>query len=242
MKAKLIIYFIFWIFFIYSCTENVNVSVPTQDTTSANFALILCEGLWGYNNSSVSKLNLFTYDVINDFTFFANPNFKIGDTGNDIALKGDTFFVVVTTSKVLEIFNSKTGKLIDYITFQEGSAPRHIAIINDTLVAVTDLFKDCVYLVNIVSKNIVNTILVGPAPEFVEFYDGKLFVVNSGYGDYRAKEPKAGTLSVVDIKLGKEIQNVFIAPNPIEVLIDRLRKRLFVSYNHLPSLKDSIGG
>ncbi|MCX7908421.1 MAG: hypothetical protein N2560_02745, partial [Ignavibacteria bacterium] len=47
---------------------------------------------------------------------------------------------------------------------------------------------------------------------------------------------------VVDIKLGKEIQNVFIAPNPIEVLIDRLRKRLFVSYNHLPSLKDSIGG
>lgn len=242
MNAKLTIYLVCF-FILASCNDNkLPVETSDLDTTSKNIALILCEGLWGYNNTTVSKLNLNTLAIINDFTSLFNPNFKIGDTGNDIAIKGDTFFVVVTTSKVLEYFDVKTGKLLGYITFEGNAAPRHLAIINDSTYAVTDLYKDCVYFVNLNKKKIEKTILVGPAPEFIEYYNGKLFVANSGYGDYRAKEPKAGTLSVVDVASGEEIQNVKLFPNPIEVLIDPDRERAFVSYNHLPSLKDSIGG
>lgn len=243
MITKLQISSLLIVLLLLSCKENpTDNALKFPDTTNSNFALILCEGLWGYNNSTVSKLNLRTYEVQNDFTSLVNKNFKIGDTGNDIAMKGDTFFVVVTTSKALEYFEVSTGKLIGYLVFDDNSAPRHIAVINDSIVAITDLYKDCVYLVNISAKIIERSIKVGPAPEFVEYYNGILFVTNSGYGDYRAKEPKAGTLSVVDLTLGREVANIAVGPNPIEVAIDSNRKRLYVSYNHLPSLKDSIGG
>ncbi len=243
MNTNLKIYFLFLILAIFSCRENTNsndISIP--DTTNSNFALILCEGLWGYNNSTVSKLNLIKFDVQNDFTSIVNKNFKIGDIGNDIALKGDTFFVVATTSKALEYFDVQDGKLLGYFAFEGNSAPRHLAVINDSIVSITDLYKDCVYILNISSKKIEKTILVGPAPEFVEYFNGQLYVANSGYGDYRASEPKAGTLSIVDVNAGKEVANLFVAPNPIEIAIDGNRHRLFVSYNHLPSLKDSVGG
>ncbi|MFN3269145.1 MAG: hypothetical protein ACK42G_01025, partial [Candidatus Kapaibacteriota bacterium] len=124
MNTNLKIYFLFLILTIFSCRENTNsndISIP--DTTNSNFALILCEGLWGYNNSTVSKLNLITFDVQNDFTSIVNKNFKIGDIGNDIALKGDTFFVVATTSKALEYFDVRDGKLLGYFAFEGNSAP-----------------------------------------------------------------------------------------------------------------------
>ncbi len=243
MDTKFITYFLIFIFITISCRENSqNPQDFELDTTSSDIALILCEGLWGYNNSIISKLNLRTLQIVNDFTSLVNINFKIGDTANDILIKGDTFFVVVTTSKALEYFDLKTGKLLGYITFEGNSAPRRMTFVNDTLVAITDLYLDCVYIVNISQRRVQQSIKVGPAPEFVEYYDKKLFVANSGYGDYRANEPKASTISVVDINLGKEVETIQVSPNPIEILIDKERNRLYVAYNHLPSIKDSIGG
>jgi len=242
MKAK-IFYFFLLFAILFSCkeaSEGLTINIP--DTTKTNVALILCEGLWGYNNSSISKLNLVSLQIQNNFTSVVNENFKIGDTGNDIAVKGDTFFVVVTTSRVLEYFDVYTGKLLGYITFEGNTAPRHIAIVNDSIVCITDLYKDCVYFVNLLKQRVENIVKVGPAPEFVEYLDGKLYVTNSGYGDYRANEPKAGTLSVIDVKNLSEIANIQLRPNPIEIAIDNKRQQILVSYNHLPSMKDSIGG
>ncbi len=242
-NTKLTIYFILFTFLFISCEENLQNN-PTLgiDTASTNIALVICEGLWGYDNSTVSKINLNTLGVQNNFTSLANTNFKIGDIGNDLLIKGDTFFVVVTTTKALEYFDIKTGKLLGYITFDNNSAPRHIAQINNNLFAITDLYRDCVYIVNLQTQSVEHTISVGPSPEFVEYYNGKLYVTNSGYGDYRSKEPKANTLSVIDVLTWKEIQNLPLPPNPIELVIDYKRNKLFVSYNHLPSLKDSMGG
>ncbi len=243
MNAKLLILFWFLYFLVSSCKENNALNFENNiDSSSSNFALILCEGLWGYNNSIVSKLNLLNFNLIKDFTSNENPNFKIGDLGNDIVLKGDTFFVVVTTSKAVEFFDVKSGKLLGYITFEGNSAPRRLALINDSLFAVTDLYQDCIHIVNYRTKNIVKQIKVGPAPEFVVYFEGKLYVANSGYGDFRANEPKAGTLSVIDVNTLVEERVVHVGPNPIEIVIDGRKKLMFVSYNNLPSFKDSIGG
>lgn len=243
MNAKLLILFWFLYFLFSSCNENNALNFENNsDSTSSNFALILCEGLWGYNNSIVSKLNLLNFNLVKDFTSNENPNFKIGDLGNDIVIKGDTFFVVVTTSKVVEFFDVKSGRLLGYITFEGNSAPRRLALINDSLFAVTDLYQDCIHIVNYRTKKIIRQIKVGPAPEFVAYFDGKLYVTNSGYGDFRANEPKAGTLSVINVSTMEEERVLPVGPNPIEIIIDERRKLMFVSFNHLPSFKDSVGG
>ncbi len=213
-----------------------------KDTSKTNIALVLCEGLYGYDNTTVSKINLSDFTVINDFTSSENPNFRIGDTGNDIIAKGDTFFVVVTGSKAIEYFDLKSGKLLGYIRFEGNYGPRRIAFIADTSVLVTDIYADCIYILNVKDKKVVGKIQVGPAPEFLAIYRDRAFVTNSGYGDFRANEPKAGTLSIVNLKNFQEEKTVWVGPNPIEVIVCEDVGSIFVSYNHLPSLKDSIGG
>lgn len=214
-----------------------------KDTSKTNIALVLCEGLYGYDNTTVSKINLLDFSVINDFTIGENPNFRIGDTGNDIIAKGDTFFVVVTTSKAVEYFDLQNGKLLGYVKFEGNFGPRRIAFINDTLALVTDIYADCLHILNIKDKQTVGKIQVGPAPEFLAIYKDKAFVANSGFGDFRASEPKAGTFSVVNLKSFQEEKNVWVGPNPIEIVVCDDVGSMFVSFNHLPSYwKDSVGG
>lgn len=214
-----------------------------KDTSKTNIALVLCEGLYGYDNTTVSKINLLNFSVINDFTSSENPNFRIGDTGNDIIVKGDTFFVVVTGSKAIEYFELKSGRLLGYIRFEGNYGPRRIAFISDTLALVTDIYADCLHILNVKNKKVVGKIQVGPAPEFLAIYRDKAFVANSGYGDIRANEPNAGTLSVVNLINFWEEKTIRVGLNPIEVIVCDDVGSIFVSYNHLPSFwKDSVGG
>lgn len=214
-----------------------------KDTSKTNIALVLCEGLYGYDNTTVSKINLLDFSVINDFTSGENPNFRIGDTGNDIIAKGDTFFVVVTTSKAIEYFDLRNGKLLGYVKFEGNFGPRRIAFINDSLALVTDFYADCLHILNIKNKQIVGKIQVGPAPEFLGIYKDKVFVANSGFGDLRVNEPKAGTFSVVNLKSFREEKTVWVGPNPIEIVVCEEVGSMFISFNHLPSYwKDSVGG
>ncbi len=227
----------------FGCSNPDTVSDNSnKDTSKTNIAFVLCEGLYGYDNSTISKINLQDFSVINNFTGLENPNFRIGDTGNDIVVKGDTFFVVVTTSKAVEYFDVRTGKLLGYVTFDGNSGPRRIAFVNDTLALVSDFYADCLHILNIKQNKVIGKIQVGPAPEFVAIYRDKAFVANSGFGDLRANEPKAGTLSVINLQNFQEEKNIWVGPNPIEVLVCDDVGSIFVSYNHLPSLKDSVGG
>lgn len=232
------------VLFLFSCSKENSSPVQAIDTTKENIVLVLCEGLWGFNNTTLSKVNLNNYTVVNDFVGKANPNFKIGDIGNDLVVKGDTFFVVVTTSKVIEYFNLSTGKLLGFITLDGNSAPRKLAFLNDSICAVTDLYQDCIHLVNIRSNEVFGRIAVGPAPESIVIVGNLGYVVNSGYGDYRANEPKAGTISIVDFSNGIEAKNIWVGPNPVEAVFAKELNLLIIGYYHLPSLiaKDSVGG
>lgn len=244
MNKSLFAIAFFLLALLLSCEEKSPLEDTPVDSTRNHIALVLCEGLWGFNNTTVSRIKLDDFSVINDFVGLVNPNFKIGDVGNDLIIKGDTFFIVVTTSKILEFFQLSTGKLLGYITFEGNSAPRRIAFLNDSICVVTDLYKDCVYLVNINSRKVQESIFVGPAPEFVVVNENFGYVINSGYGDYRADEPKAGTISIIDFRSRREVQNILVGPNPVEAVLAKDLGFLFVAYYNLPSLfsKDSLGG
>jgi hypothetical protein len=209
----------------------------------ASSVFILCEGNWGMDNSVLMKYDIESENAVQDFFAVANPGLKLGDIANDIVLHDSTALIAVTTARTVEVINATTGKSSGRIIFDRESAPRRIAIINDSLAAVTDLYRHSIAIINYRSLLIVaDKISVGPAPEGIAYYDGLLFVVNSGYGDYLADRPKAGTVSLVSVESLSEVGNFVVGPNPIEILIDKTRNKFYVSYKNLPSRKDSLGG
>ena len=214
---------------------------PVQE--SYNGAYILCEGLWGLDNSSLSRYEFESKSVSQYVYKSANNGQKLGDLASDFVVHNDYALITVTTTRIIEKIELKSGKSLGRMLFADGRAPRKITVINDSLAAVTDLLNHLITFFNPGNLQIIkDSVFVGPAPEGIATAGEVLLVVNSGYGDYLADAPKAGTISVVSINTMQEIGNFYVGPNPIEILINKKYNKFYVSYNNLPSAADSIGG
>ena len=239
---KWIIYI--FLLFLFSCVQDP--SAPKHDNDNKTFsdgAFILCEGIWGQSNSSLARYDQKTENIINEYYKFANPGLSLGDLANDIVLLGDTAFVAVTSTRVIEVFLVETGESLGRIKLPDNSAPREIAIMNDSIAFVSDLYLDVLHVFNPREIRLLDrTIPTGPAPEDVAIYQDLVFTANSGYGYYRKNEPKAGTVSVINAKTGIEIRTLIDLPNVLELLINEEKQLLYCCYYHITAEVDSVGG
>ena len=77
-----------------ACSLEPADDTPTKGEPTANDdrLLILCEGLWGMNNASLSLLD---HGVLTNHWFQQqNPGERLGDTANDILQVNDTLIAI----------------------------------------------------------------------------------------------------------------------------------------------------
>ncbi len=226
----------------FSCTESIPPPSPSHPSDSHG-AYVLCEGLWGHDNATLARIELPSGRVIADV--LAGTGLRLGDIGNDMQRLGDTLYVVVSGARSIECFQVSTARWIGRIRLQHNLYPRQLCIVNDTFGLVTDLYADAVTSVHLRRlEELPERYVVGPAPEGIAAFGDMVFVANSGYGDYRAQEPKAGTLSVLSLSRRTEIATLAVGPNPVTVTVNPRWQRLYVLYLHVPSAwsHDSLGG
>ncbi len=226
-----------------SCIKQPTEPLQVYSTAGKNGAFILSEGIWGMDNSLLSRYSFDNDSLITNFYEYANPGLRLGDLANDIVIWNQTAYIVVTTARTIEAIDTKTGKSLGHLILDGRRAPRKVAILSDSLAAVTDLYDHSLTLFNPSTLTIIREhIITGPAPEGIQAFGSNFYVVNSGYGDYLQSVPKASTLSVIDAYSGNEHRNIPTGINPIEVLINPVKSRLYVAYYNLPSKLDSLGG
>jgi hypothetical protein len=233
----------FSIFFIISCIQTPQIPEEIKENNSVyGDAFILCEGLYGYDNSTLSLYKYQTGKIENDWYAKSNTGLKIGDTANDIAIKGDTAFIAVYTSGVIEIFRTGNGQSLGRIVLPAGSMPRHISIVNDSIAFVTDIKKSSLIKFNPTTMVYLGEIQIGPQPEGIAFYTNFVFTANSAYGDFNWKNKFAETISVIDINSFHEVKKIKAGPNVCEVVVNNKNQKLYAAYYNLASRKDSSGG
>ncbi len=243
MKKIIIIASIFLSMVVSACIEAPNAVLPTDPLLGSHGVFVLSEGLWGSDNSALARIDIAGGACNINYFQSANPNLRLGDNASDIVIKGDTAFVAVSTSSTIEAFSKINGKSYGRIRLPENSQPRKIVIINDTTAYVTLLFKSAIAKFNPKTLSLQEELIAtGPFPEGICRLGDYLYVANSGYGDYFYKQPKAGTISVIDLKSEKEIRNLPCGNNAIEVIASKKSSSIFAAYYNLPSLRDSAGG
>jgi DNA-binding beta-propeller fold protein YncE len=205
---------------------------------SLHGVLVVNEGLKDQDNSTLTYFDAKTGVAVQDFFARQNPGMRLGDTGNGIVVRKGRAYIVVTTSQNIEVIDLPSGRSVGRIRIGEGD-PRKLAIVDDSTAYVT-LFKDAVVRVDPRTLAVGARTAVGPAPEGIAAIAGRVFVANSGMGFYRRHEPKAGTISVLDARTGAETALLAPGPNPVAVLADSTRGRVYVEYGMAGA--DSAGG
>lgn len=173
--------------------QTVDVSFIS---TSAQKLFVLNEGGMGSNNSTLDFLRFKDGKFVNGAFKKMNPDVAtgLGDVGNDIAIHGEEAWIVVNNSGIVEVISAYDETEIAAIPVP---TPRNIAFDNNYAYvtswagafinygadySVMDFKnpKGQVYRINLTTKKVEGSVEVGYQPEGIAYYDGKLYVANSG--------------------------------------------------------------
>jgi hypothetical protein len=204
--------------FFASCSKE-DIETVTELPLGAydNGVLILNQGNFGQDNSSISYLS-------NDFATFqnnaflaVNPTKILGNTGQDIGFYNDLAFVVLNASNKIEIINRYT---LEYVaTIDSGlDNPRFIAFANGKGYVTnwgdggvtTD---DYVATLNLTNYTVSGTISVVEGPERIVENNGKLYVAHQGGYGY------GNTISVINSTSNTVSNTILVGdvPNSLQV-------------------------
>jgi glutamine cyclotransferase len=241
---KKILNFIFFILLI-SLTGCVKELLAPNESGVFNLdddiAIIVNEGLYGYNNASISLLDLNDNSYVENI--FEKVNlYELGDVANDAITQNNFLYVVVSNSKTLFKINLNTMKVISKLTFSGNNFPRKLSIINDSTLLLSDAYSSSIYKVNSNNMEVEKSINVGPQPEAIANFSHYAYVVNSGWGDINKNAANSSTISIIDLNNFVELKKIETGKDPVELAIDTINRYLYVMYYNYPSLKDSVGG
>lgn len=217
----------------FSC-KKPTLNQDEVPTTITNSFLVLNEGLFQHNNSTLTYFNWNTHQQ-HDNLFEAKNGWGMGDTGNDMGIYGSKLYIVMNNSHVVHVLNRYSGKLLEQIHLHEngiGASPRNLAFFQGKVYI--SAFNGYLYKMDTTSFELENKIQLGTNPDQLCVVQNELWVSNSGGlttdGD--------STVSIVDLNSFTEIQKVVVGHNPGSLVYDGMGSVYAVSrgnYMEIPS-------
>lgn len=207
--------YLFFLGLLIGCTKD---QPPlNEDISTIHGILILNEGLFQQNNSSVTWINLVDETISN--SIFESLNGRpLGDTGNDIKRYGSKIYIVMNGSSTIEVLNAhnfQSIKQIPLILNQQGQSPRSIAFSGQN--AYVASYDGYINVIDTVSLIVTNRLAVGNNPEEVITHNNFLYVSNSGGLNYPIFD---STVYQIDLNNLAITDTFNIGANPGEISID----------------------
>lgn len=202
-------------FSLASCSTDEPKPPTILDDPDADGLFVICEGNWGYGNSSITFYNTNTNSV--DENIFQRANgMKLGDTAESMTIHNDLAWVVVNTSGVIFAIDEDT--YIERGRIENLTSPRYIHFVNDEKAYVTDMYSYEVLIINPKTYSVTGSIAVdSPAEEMVQA--GKYVYTNSwSYGKI---------ISKIDSSTDKVVATLEVGVQPKSMALDN-QNRLWV--------------
>jgi YVTN family beta-propeller protein len=194
----------------FSSCDDTPEATPTTVPNNLKGVFICNEGAFGQGNGSISFLNSDSGTFNLDLYQAAN-NLPLGDVVQSIALYDNRAFIAVNNSQKMEVVSLQNFKRI--ATINGLSSPRFF-VGNGSKGYISDWISDKVYVLNLNSYQIIDTIPTGSGPEEMAIVNNKLFVCNSGgFGD-------DSSMTVIDINSNTVIATINTPVNPSSIKQD----------------------
>jgi YVTN family beta-propeller protein len=190
---------------------KTNPSGPNNPAPAPNLAkavYVLNEG--DFSDPTGARLTI--YDVEKDSVYRdvyegANGGSHLGNVGDDMKFYNGKAYIVMSGSKNLIVINLATNRKELEVSFP-GSAVHDIVIDSvRSRLYLTRLFSSSVYVLNLNSLALIDSIVVGSNPQGMAISNGKLFVCNSGYGS-------DSTVTIVDASTNRVLATKTVGPGP----------------------------
>ncbi|NDF59501.1 MAG: hypothetical protein EB100_00305 [Crocinitomicaceae bacterium] len=214
-----------FIFLLFACKKQENDSILNEDIKLKNGLLVLNEGLYSLNNSTLSWIS-FDKQIVHSDLFLQKTNRSLGDTGNDLLKYGSKIYIVMNVSSTIEVLDANSGSFIHQLsmmTSNRSKQPRKIVGYGgNVFVSCFDGFVDVIDTINF---TIVKRIKVGDNPDAIQCVRDKIYVSNSGGLNFPNYD---STLSVLNPLTLTETKKIVVGPNPGKIVSRQDGKSIYV--------------
>ncbi|MCG8475854.1 MAG: hypothetical protein MI784_10320 [Cytophagales bacterium] len=214
-----------------SCNEPEDALVKNFETVSGSFSsgvYILNEGNFDWGTGSVSFFNpKKTYRENDGFLHSESKVFEqinkseIGNVVQSMTVFNGKGYIVVNNSESVKVVQPETMKWLGTIKMPEGS-PRHLLPIHSGKAYLTELYKNCIYVIDLKKNEISKKIPVSG------WTDKLLLFENHAYITKRRstfdKRKGGGMMLKIDTRTDEVVDSVSLPKGPCSLQIDQMRK------------------
>jgi len=192
-----------------SCSKDDEKPI---DTGYLHGVFITNEGGFMSNNGSISYYDIDSGKVTNNLFQMINGRVP-GDVVQSFGVAGNKGFIVVNNSQKVEVVDMESFESLGTITGVDY--PRYfIGIDNDKGYLTNGSFAGKVYIINLVTLELTDSIAVGNGPENIVKSGNYVFVANSGGWT------NDSTVSVIDVTTDQVIKTIHAGDNPTDLVVD----------------------
>lgn len=199
------IFFALFVALVFVSCEKEELQIPEQSSVIKNSLIVLNQGSYEQNNSSLVVYDFVTGEVRD--AFFESNGIRLGDTGQDFIKDGDNYWVSVYGSKIIYVLDS--GLKIKK-TIQNNLSPRYLT--SDNSYVYVTYYEGKAGRISKQNYNI-DLVDVGANPEGLIVTGNNLLVANSGGMNYPNYDH---TVSVIDLSTFTVTKTVECNINPAQ--------------------------
>lgn len=238
---------------ITSCSKDKNEplipEVKQPVITGTKGVYILCEGLMGDNNSTISYYDIESGESEKDYFTKINGR-PLGETANDLKAYGSKMYCVIAgiqgkKQSFLEVMDIATGKSLKTISFNsetDGSIPRYVAFYKNK--AYVSRYDGKISRIDTASLAIdgelqlMNGIDQVAGLEGLAVANGKLYVTNSDHPSY----PKGlkNKVTIIDLEKFAKVKDIEVGYNPVKIAAAANGDLLVVSWGNYGDINPDL--
>jgi hypothetical protein len=212
MSYSSVVKWLLFISFVFAaCEQDKSPVQPEAVSSVVKGAFIVNEGNFTQGNASLDFYMADSGKILNN-VFQSQNNAALGDVAQSMTIVDSLGFIVVNNSDKIEVIHVDNFKRFAVIHLPAGSSPRYLAG-SGTTGFITSLFKNLVYVMDMKSFNIIDSVAVGANPEEVVVRQNKIYVANSGFGN-------GNTVSVISAASLNPEKTIVVGDNPQFIRVD----------------------
>lgn len=225
LKAILFI-FLATSLFLSACKKESPTTVKVLEIANTKGVYMLCEGLWGMNNSAISYYDIATNKVEKDMYKKVNKT-DLGETANDLKAYGSKMYCVVSGTQgeaksfidIIDIATCKSLKRIPFNTTNDGFMPRYVTFYKNK--AYVSRYDGKISRIDTTSLTVdgelqlMNGTNKAEGLEGLAVANGKLYVTNSWHPYY--PNGLRSKVTVIDLNSFTKIKDIEVGNNPVRI-------------------------
>ena len=203
---------------------NIEPKVPEISGTKGIY--VLCEGLWGQNNSAISYYDIATNKVEKDMYKKVNKT-DLGETANDLKAYGSKMYCVVSGTQgeaksfldIIDIATCKSLKRISFNSAHDGFMPRYVAFYKNK--AYVSRYDGVISRIDTATMSVdaelqlMNGTNKAVGLEGLAVTNGKLYVTNSWHPYY--PNGLRSKVTVIDLNSFTKTKDIEVGNNPVRI-------------------------